>query len=267
MNSMSQYLKEIDNFPQLSKEEQLLYLKQAQKGDNFAKEILINSNLKLVVSIAKKYSHFGIPLQDLIQEGSLGLIKSIDKFNLDKNTQFSTYAVCWIKQGIFLYLKKNKSIVKFPIHARENMDKVSKFIQDYTNNNRKTPSDEEISIFLGISIQNVILYRNLNDSATLSFEANIADGMNLHSIISSNEDCENSVMEKLVNETLYKYFDILTPKEKNVIIGRYGLFQESKKSLDEIGKSLNLTKERIRQIQTMALKKLESKVPSSLLNK
>lgn len=262
--NISEYLKDISHYPLLKKNEEIRYSEKAKEGDKYAKEMLIISNLRLVVNIAKKYTNLGIPLLDLIQEGNIGLIRATEKFNPELNKRFSTYATFWIKQAILRYISSNKSLIRLPSYIYDNISKINKFIQGYKALYSMIPNDIEIAKGTGIKVRDVERYRDISDHSFNSLEESLGENIDFHNIIPSQDDLENDFMVQLANDELLGCLEILTPNEKNVIISRYGLFNSNILTLSEIGDSLNLTRERIRQIQLKAIKKLRKKVNNKI---
>ncbi|MGL5123554.1 MAG: sigma-70 family RNA polymerase sigma factor [Fusobacteriaceae bacterium] len=253
------YLKDISRYPLLKKNEEIIYSIRAKKGDIEAKNLIIISNLRLVVSIAKKYTNLGIPFLDLIQEGNIGLIKATEKFDPSLEKRFSTYAIFWIKQSILSHISTNRSGVRFPQYIYDNISRINKFKQSYKILHTTFPSLEEISKNLGVKIVDIKKYIEISENNFVSLEKNCGENIDYHDIIASDENLESILIHKDTNEELLKFLEYLTPNEKNVLIGRYGLFNSEILTLGEIGDKLHLTKERIRQIQLKAIDKLKIK--------
>ena len=257
--NISNYLKEISHYPLLTKQEEIEFALKAQSGDEAAKEKLVTSNLRLVVSIAKKYINIGIPVLDLIQEGNIGLIKAVSKFDTTMDKRFSTYATFWIKQSILRYISSNKGVIRYPTYIYDNISKINKFIRDYKNKNGSIPSVEKIALGLEFKEKDVEKYLNIFEQSLNSLEESYGENGDLHSIIPSEEVFEDQIITDSVNEELMKNLKILNSKERDVIIHRFGLFNKNVLTLEEIGNHLNLTRERIRQIQLKAIDKLRDK--------
>ncbi|WP_319371152.1 sigma-70 family RNA polymerase sigma factor [uncultured Ilyobacter sp.] len=257
--NISNYLKEISHYPLLTKEEEIEFALKAQNGDESAQEKLITSNLRLVVSIAKKYINIGIPVLDLIQEGNIGLIKAVSKFDTTMDKRFSTYATFWIKQSILRYISSNKGVIRYPTYIYDNISKINKFIRDHKNKYGSIPSIETIALGLELKEKDVEKYINIFEQSLNSLEESYGENGDLHSIIPSEDLFEEQIITDSVNEELMKNLKILNSKERDVIIHRFGLFNKNILTLEEIGNHLNLTRERIRQIQLKAIDKLRDK--------
>jgi RNA polymerase sigma factor (sigma-70 family) len=256
--NISNYLKEISNYPLLSREEEVEISKHIAEGDEEAKKKLIASNLRLVVNIAKKYSKLGIPLQDLIQEGNIGLIKAAEKFDYKKGKKFSTYATFWIKQSILRYISSNNKVIRHPVYVYDNLAKIRKFISEYKAKYEREPSIEKIAKATGIKKKDVEKYLELNEVTINSLDEPYGEIGNLYGTIADkSEYIEDKIILESDNETLLKALDILDEKEKEIIIHRFGLLDTKPMTLNELGKKLGLTRERVRQLQVRALNKLK----------
>lgn len=258
--NISEYLKEISYYPLLSKEEEIDIAVRAQSGDEEAKDRLVISNLRLVVSIAKKYINVGIPVLDLIQEGNIGLIKAVGKFDPTMGRRFSTYATFWIKQSILRYISSNRGVIRYPTYVYDNISKINKFVQEYKTVNNSLPTLEIIAQTLEFKVKDVEKYLNIFEQNLNSLEESYGENSDLHSIIPSEEIFEDSIIKKSVNENLIESLNALNPNERSVIIHRFGLFNKNILTLEEIGNNLNLTRERIRQIQIKAIDKLRDEI-------
>lgn len=263
---ISEYLKDISYYPLLTREEEYELSRLALSGDQEARDRLINSNLRLVVSVAKKYFNVGLPLQDLIQEGNIGLIKAVEKFNPDFGKRFSTYATWWIKQSILRALSTTKGIMRYPAYVHDNISKITKFMQNYKSENEQLPTHEIIADKLEFKLKDVKKYLALIDQSHISFEESFKDNVTLHSMIPDESFFEDDLFLEYEYTELANLINRLNDKEKQVIIYRFGLFNNNVLTLEQIGERLNLTRERIRQIQIMALKKLKNKAKDHWYN-
>jgi len=260
--NIAEYLKEISKFSLLNREQEVELSKKILSGDTEAKEELVNSNLRLVVSVAKNYLKLGIPLSDLIQEGNVGLIKATEKFDHTQGKRFSTYATFWIKQSILRYITSNKSIIRYPAHIYDTLAKIDKYSTKYRRENNSEPSNLEIANGIGVKEKKVKKYMRLVNVSINSLEESWADGSSsLHSCIADkNDSIEDILVSTVVNNALKSSLTKLNKKEQNVIIHRFGLYNEKKLTLEELGDKLNLTRERIRQIQKRAIMKLKKEM-------
>ena len=256
-----QYLKEISPIPVLSNEEQIKLVMKCHKGDKKARQELIIHNLKLVVSIAKQYLNLGLPFEDLIQEGNLGLLKAIEKFDPSLGYKFSTYATWWIRQAVARGAADKSRAIRIPVHLYERVKKYMAFTTKYEETYGIFPSDEELMKILDVKKEQLKIIKNIS-----------IDTISLSSPIGEDEEDElgNFIEDKTfaspieeadkisVKEELYEAInEALNPKEQKVIILRFGLDGNRARTLEEIGKELNVTRERIRQVESKALRKLE----------
>ncbi len=254
---MIKYLSEISHYPLLNKEEEYRISKLISAGDANAKEKLIVSNLRLVVSIAKRYAHFGMPLQDIVQEGTLGLIRSAEKFDPNMGKRFSTYATWWIKQSIMRFIVNTKGIVRYPAYVHDNLSKIKKFIQNYKTSHNSTPTIDTISESLNLKVKEVEKCIRIFEYSFVSLEDTSVDNFDLHSIIPDENFFEEEILWKYEVRELIRQVQKLPVREKSVLVGRFGLFGDRIKTLEELGSELNLTRERVRQIQISSIKKLK----------
>lgn len=256
--NISNYLKEIGDYPLLTREEEIEISKHILEGDIEAQSQLITANLRLVVSIAKKYTQLGIPIQDLIQEGNIGLMKAVEKFDHTMGRKFSTYATFWIKQSIFRYISSNKGVIRYPVYIYDNLAKIKKVIAKYKLKYSYEPSLEEVAAETELKIKDIKRYLKLNDVTFNSLDDSYGETGDLHSIIADeNGYIEENLILESDKKKLLKTLDILGAKEKLIIIHRFGLLDNEILTLDILGKKMNLTRERIRQLQVRALNKLK----------
>ena len=259
---VKQYLREIGRYPVLkSKEEEVELAKRILEGDEYAKEQLTNCNLKLVISIAKHYINRGMQFLDLIQEGNIGLIKAVEKFDYTKGYKFSTYATWWIRQAITRALADQARTIRIPVHLVETINKITRAQRRLTQKLNRDPTPEEISNELdNILSADRIREIQLIAMDPLSLEKPVGEEEDSH-VGDFIEDKDNESPLKYANTSLLKdklneVLGELTDREEKVIRLRYGIDDGRNHTLEEVGKEFNVTRERIRQIEAKALKKL-----------
>ncbi|WP_130889985.1 MULTISPECIES: RNA polymerase sigma factor RpoD/SigA [Fusobacterium] len=256
MLDISEYIKDISLYPLLTPEEERDISVKAKAGDKDAQEKLVTSNLRLVISIARKYTNMGIPILDLIQEGNMGLIKAVEKYEPDKNIRFSTYSTFWIKQSILRYITSSRGLIRFPSYVYDGISRMKKYIQDYKNRYSHVPSLDEICQNLDMRKKEAERYIEVLEKGSSTGEEMYGEIAEYCSSIISDDTFEDKVIAKNSNMDLMKKVNKLPSKEREVLIYRYGLLNEKVLTLGEIGERMNLTKERIRQIQLEAIDRL-----------
>ena len=253
------YLREIGQIPLLSYEEEIEYAQKVLNGDEEAKQKLIESNLRLVVSIAKKHTNRGLKMLDLIQEGNMGLMKAVEKFEYEKGFKFSTYATWWIRQAITRAIADQGRTIRIPVHMIETINKIKKESRIILQETGKEPTAEELSKKLELPVEKVKNILEMNQ-----------DPISLETPVGSEEDSElgdfveddkfanpyDATTRVLLKEQLDDVLKTLNEREEKVLRYRYGLDDGSQKTLEEVGKIFNVTRERIRQIEVKALRKL-----------
>ena len=253
------YLREIGKIPLLQPEEEIDLAIRIMENDKEAKRRLEEANLRLVVSIAKKYSGRGMQFLDLIQEGNLGLIKAVDKFDYTKGFKFSTYATWWIRQAITRAIADQARTIRIPVHMVETINKVKKINSQLLHQNGKEPTPEEIAQELGMSSERVRdILRIAQEPVSLETPIGEEDDSHLGDFI-PDEDAlapADAASQTLLKEEIAAALNTLTPREAKVLIMRFGLEDGHPRTLEEVGLEFNVTRERIRQIEAKALRKL-----------
>ena len=262
-DSVRIYLQQIGKIPLLSSEEELEVAKKIYETQSeIARKVLINANLRLVVSIAKKYIGRGLSFLDLIQEGNMGLIKATEKFDYTKGYKFSTYATWWIQQSITRAIADKARIIRLPIHLIESINKIKKATMDLTTKLGRIPNKQEIADELGISLSKLTSIIKSTQS-TISIDTPTGQKDDSNKIIDYIVDestiaPDNIVSQESMLEDIKNMLNQLSQKERDVLILRYGLNNDgNKKTLDEIGTSYGVSRERIRQIENRAISKLK----------
>ena len=256
-----EYLKEIGSIPLLSPEEELELAKRKSAGDEAAGKKLVEANLRLVVSIAKRYTGRGMSFLDLVQEGNIGLMKAVEKFDYTKGYRLSTYATWWVKQSITRSLADQSRTIRLPVHMVEAVNKIRRAQRALSVKLGREPSDEEVAAEVQMSPKRVAeLIQASGDTVSLETPVGDEDGSNLGDFVA--DDAGGSTEEKAESVFLREEIDAmlkgLSPREREVIILRFGLESGRPMTLEEVGKRFNVTRERIRQIETAALRKLRN---------
>ena len=259
------YLKEIGTVPLLTTEEELTLAKRKAEGDEYAKERLIEANLRLVVSIAKRYTGLGMRFLDLVQEGNLGLIKGVEKFDYTKGYKLSTYATWWIRQSVTRALADQARTIRVPVHMVETINKMSKMQRKLTLELGYEPSVAELADALEMSEDKVMeIMQIAREPASLETPIGEEDDSNLGDFVADNSVVtpEGNVESVMLREHIDALLGDLKERERAVIVRRFGLEDGHPRTLEEVGKEFNVTRERIRQIEAKALRKLRNPVRS-----
>ena len=259
------YLKEIGTVPLLTTEEELTLAKRKAEGDEYAKERLIEANLRLVVSIAKRYTGRGMSFLDLVQEGNLGLIKGVEKFDYTKGYKLSTYATWWIRQSVTRALADQARTIRVPVHMVETINKMSKMQRKLTLELGYEPSVAELADALEMSEDKVMeIMQIAREPASLETPIGEEDDSNLGDFVADNSVVtpEGNVESVMLREHIDALLGDLKERERAVIVRRFGLEDGHPRTLEEVGKEFNVTRERIRQIEAKALRKLRNPVRS-----
>jgi len=260
MEAIRTYLKEIRNIPLLTAKEEIELSRRVRKGDKRARERMIRSNLRLVISIAKRYGHLGVPLMDLIEEGNIGLMKAVEKFNPRKGYRFSTYAAWWIRQSITRSIADQGKMIRVPVYVNELMSKWKKVSERLTHKLKRTPRDEEVAKKMRLPRDKAEQISVWLSVKTSSLEAPIG------------EEGENEVMDLVENqkavspdEDITRFLDkeriagllgIMSTREKEILDMRFALLGGRIHTLAEVARKLGVSRERVRQIEEAALRKL-----------
>lgn len=260
MEAIRAYLKEIRNIPLLTAKEEIELSRRVRKGDKRARERMIRSNLRLVINIAKRYGHLGVPLMDLIEEGNIGLMKAVEKFNPRKGYRFSTYAAWWIRQSITRSIADQGKMIRVPVYINELMSKWKKVSERLTHKLKRTPRDEEVAKKMRLPRDKAEQISAWLSVKTSSLEAPIG------------EEGENEVMDLVENqkavspdEEITRFLDkeriasllgIMSTREKEILDMRFGLLGGRIHTLAEVAGKLGVSRERVRQIEEAALRKL-----------
>jgi RNA polymerase primary sigma factor len=258
-DSVKQYLKEIGMYPLLNAEQELLLAERVARGEQRARQRLIEANLRLVVSIAKRYSNQGLPLLDLIQEGNIGLMRATQKFDYKRGFRFSTYATWWIRQAISRAIAEHSRSIHIPVHVVELIYRIKRIARRMYQEQGIEPLPEQLAAEVGLPRERIVELLSVSEQP-ISLDAPMADDEEYH-LADMIEDASMLALPspasyQLQREHIEQAMTILNPRERTIIEMRYGLKDGHSLSLDEVSVLFHLTRERIRQIEVKALRKL-----------
>jgi RNA polymerase primary sigma factor len=267
-DALQLFLKDIGRVPLLTAAQEVELAKRIERGDHSAKQRMVESNLRLVVSIAKNYRNQGLPFLDLIQEGTIGLVRAAEKFDYRKGFKFSTYATWWIRQAVARALADKARTIRMPVHVVEKLNKIGRSERKLLAELGRDPSNSEIATDLELTIDEVEQIRR-SAQAPISLEKPVGDEEESefgHFLADENAPAPDlSAEETLRKEVLTRVLGGLSHRERRVLELRYGLCGEHPRTLDEVGRTFNVTRERVRQIENQSLKKLQAMAESQRL--
>ncbi|WP_332404365.1 RNA polymerase sigma factor RpoS [Vibrio metschnikovii] len=269
LDATQMYLSEIGFSPLLTAEEEVLYARRALRGDEAARKRMIESNLRLVVKISRRYSNRGLALLDLIEEGNLGLIRAVEKFDPERGFRFSTYATWWIRQTIERALMNQTRTIRLPIHVVKELNIYLRTARELSQRLDHEPTAEEIAAELDKPVEDVNKMLRLNERISSVDTPIGGDGDKaLLDILpdSNHSDPEVSTQDDDIRLSLLNWLDELNPKQKEVLARRFGLLGYEPSTLEEVGREINLTRERVRQIQVEGLRRLREILVKQGLN-
>ena len=264
-DSVRMYLREIGTIPLLSADDEVELAKRMEKGDMSAKDRLIEANLRLVVSVAKRFTGRGLSFLDLIQEGNLGLMRAVEKFDYTKGYKFSTYATWWIKQAVTRAIADQARTIRLPVHLVETSNRIARAQRRLTEDLGHEPSVTEIAEELAMPVEKVSeILQASRDSTSLDTPVGDEEDANLSDFVADNStvEPEKNAIAVLLRSQIDELLNDLTEREKQVIVMRYGLDGSQPHTLEEVGEVFHVTRERIRQIEAKALRKLRNPVRS-----
>ncbi|HUK83190.1 MAG TPA: sigma-70 family RNA polymerase sigma factor [Verrucomicrobiae bacterium] len=264
-DALSIYLREMAETPLLTAKEEIDLAKRVKKGDAKARARMIKANLRLVVKIARDYEHFGLPLLDVINEGNLGLMKAVERFDPKKGAKLSTYASWWIKQSIRRALSNQSRTIRLPVHMADQVHKLKRVSFKLTETLGREPNDAELAEGLDISPAKAAQLRKLGVRPA-SLDAPIGDEADSRFSDIIEDESAATPFERLLTKSarqeIHQHVKHLDPREAEILVMRYGLDGQGTRTLEQVGKKFKVTRERIRQIQETALDKLRRRLES-----
>jgi RNA polymerase primary sigma factor len=267
-DSVRLYLREIGRVKMIKPDEEIELARRIAKGDKDAKKKLIQANLRLVISIAKKYVNRGLPFQDLIQEGNLGLIRAAEKFDHTKGFKFSTYATWWIRQAISRGLADKSRTIRVPVHMVESINKLKKTSAKLAQELGRKPTDIELAAAMELPVGKISeIIAADREPISMEMPLNRDEETYLGDLIEDSESArpDSNTEEELMRQDLNRMLSQLTPRERDIMHLRYGLEDGRQRTLEEVGRLFNITRERVRQIEHKAFRKLRQPSWSSKL--
>ena len=271
-DSLKQYLREIGRYDLLTEDEVKTLFKRIEAGDKAAHDVVVEHNLRLVVNYAKsikKAYRAEEPIMDLVQAGNIGLMRAVDKFEVDKGYAFSTYASWWIKQSIIRHIFDNESSIRVPVHMSERFVSLSRAIRNFQEENGREPTFEELSKRVNITKKEYEVFKSLDRNVislnTVINEESDAEIIDFIPCTEAADPVYEETHQKMLCETINDVLARLETRESYIIKARYGLDGMPAKTLEEIGRDLGITRERVRQIETIAMKKLRTSVKAEAL--
>ena len=258
MEAIKTYLREIHDIPLLTAEQEVELAKGIAKGDEESRSKLIRSNLRLVIKIAKRYVHFGLPLIDLIEEGNVGLMKAVEKFNYRKGFRFSTYAAWWIKQAVTRSIFEQSKTIRIPVYMNELMTKFKKVRERLQQKLKRTPDIEQIAKKMKLSVERVGEIENwMTKVSSLDMPIGEDGESQVMDLIEDTTQTSTSQMKQMLDhEDIENLLSITNRREKDVLDLRFGLTDGKIYTLAEIARKLKVSRERVRQIEAQAIKKI-----------
>jgi RNA polymerase primary sigma factor len=267
-DSLQLFLKDIGKVPLLTAAQEVELAKRIERGDHRAKQAMIAANLRLVVSIAKNYRNQGLPFLDLIQEGTIGLVRAAEKFDHRRGFKFSTYATWWIRQAVARALADKSRTIRMPVHVVEKLNKIGRVERKLVGELGREPTSAEIAVELDLEIADVEQIRR-SAQAPVSLEKPVGDDEESefgHFLADESASAPDEAADTTIRkETLGRILGSLSARERRVLELRYGLDGNHPRTLDEVGRTFNVTRERVRQIENQSLKKLQALAESQKL--
>ncbi|MBB6479044.1 sigma-70 family RNA polymerase sigma factor [Spirochaeta isovalerica] len=256
-DALKTYFEQISQFPLLTFEQEMDLSRRIEQGDELARQELINSNLRLVVKIAKAYTGTDLNLLDLIQEGNLGLIRSAGKFDYRKSVRFSTYASWWIKQSIVRAISNKKRAIRLPHRKEETLRRIQSTINTLTQINMRNPSIEEIAEYAGMEPDEVVSILEISNAVvSLDSEINLDNGTLLDVVEDNTYAPDEELIRKSIKEDTVRFLETLMEREKEILKYRFSFYGGEKYTLKRIGEEMGISPETVRQIEIRALRKL-----------